>query len=328
MSSIPRLLLPTTYVSDAAKHIRSATKRVSFLSMILSDDVTSDELIDALADAAARGVTVEMAADVYTYAELGGFFFPTQLKTRQSRSSTRMGKRLIKSGVKFTWLGRSHTTIFSGRTHIKWCVVDDTVYSFGGVNLYKAGIENADYMFKINDAVLADKLIDEFHRLARADAGDYAYRSHSFKHNDDTVLIDGGIVGDSIIYRRACKLTAEASHTLLVSQYCPNGKLGRLLKAHNAELYFNPPLNADGLNRAVIRMGMFFSGLKTRYSRTRYLHAKFMIFTMPDGRKIALTGSHNFSSTGVLLGTREIALQTENPKIIKQLEDFYKEFVV
>jgi cardiolipin synthase len=63
------------------------------------------------------------------------------------------------------------------------------------------------------------------------------------------------------------------------------------------------------------------------YTRNRYLHAKFMIFTMPDGSKVALTGSHNFVYAGVLLGTREIALETRNPKIIRQLESFFESHV-
>ena len=50
-----------------------------------------------------------------------------------------------------------------------------------------------------------------------------------------------------------------------------------------------------------------------------------MIFNMPDGRRIALTGSHNFSNAGVVLGTREIALQTENSEVIEQLENFLKD---
>ena len=323
----PTLLLPPRYVSDAAKHIRGASSRVTFLSMILSDDPTSDELLDALADAAERGVVVEMAADIFTYAELGGFFFPSQYKTRQSRSSTRMGKRLQKSGVKFTWLGRSNATIFSGRTHLKMCIVDDIVYAFGGVNVYQSGIENNDYMFKVQDASLAEKLVAEYARLTRADAGDYAYRSHSFTHQNSSILIDGGIVGDSIIYRRACSLASEATNILFVSQYCPNGKLARILKSKKALLYFNQPSYAKGLNKIAISFAMFFTGLGTLYSRSRYLHSKYMIFTMPDGRKIALTGSHNFSGTGVLLGTREIALETEEPSTISQLEDFWKQHV-
>jgi len=328
MTSFSKLLLPAAYVTDAAQHIRLAKTRVSLLTMVVADDASTDELIDALSEAAERGVDVEVSADIFTYGELSGFFFPTRYRTAQSRKTTRMSKRFINSGVKFTWLGRSHATLFSGRTHIKWCMVDDTVYSFGGVNLYQKGIENNDYMLTIDDGLLADRLIDEYHRLVRADAGDYSYRSHSFKHGDDTVLIDGGFVGDSIIYRRACQLAAEATHVTLVSQYCPTGKLSGLLKKTSSRLYFNPPSNAHHLNRAVIRTGMFLSGHKTLYTKSRYLHAKFMLFDMPDGRRVAMTGSHNFVNAGVLLGTREIALQTENPRTIKQLEDFLRTVIV
>lgn len=327
MSSNPKLLLPVDYVSDAAKHIRTAKKRVSFLSMIVTDDASTDELIDALSSTAERGVSVEAAADVFTYGELGGFFLPVQYRTKQSRATNRMSKRLTKSGANFTWLGRSHATIFSGRTHIKWCVVDDTVYSFGGVNLYKEGIENIDYMFKIEDGALATKLIDEYHRLARADAGSYAYRSHSFKHGDDTILIDGGFFGDSIIYRRVCKLASEASHITYVSQYCPTGRLSRLLKSTPSATYFNLPDHATPLNKLFLRLNIFISGQKTLYKKSPYIHAKFMIFDMKDGRSIAITGSHNFTNAGVMLGTREIALQTENPQTIAQLEDFLAQYI-
>ncbi len=325
MSVSPKFLLPKEYVTDAAKHIRNATSRVSFLCMVVADDQSTDELIDALAEAAERGVTVEVAADVFTYSELGGFVWPTRYRTKQSRATTRMSKRFIKSGVKFTWLGRTHSLIYSGRTHIKWCVVDDTVYSFGGVNLYEKGIESHDYMFKIVDNELADKLIDEYHRLTRADAGGYAYRSHSFPHADDTILIDGGFFGDSIIYRRVCNLAKDAKKVVLVSQYCPTGKLSRILKKTDTKLYFNLPSNAKGMNKLVIKAGMFVTGNKSLYKKSRYLHAKCMLFTMNDGRTIAITGSHNFSNAGVILGTREIALQTENQDVISHLKKFIKD---
>jgi len=58
-----------------------------------------------------------------------------------------------------------------------------------------------------------------------------------------------------------------------------------------------------------------------------YLHAKFIIFTMKDGSKTAISGSHNFAYTGVLFGTREIALETTNPQVIGQLESFYKKYI-
>ena len=72
---------------------------------------------------------------------------------------------------------------------------------------------------------------------------------------------------------------------------------------------------------------MIFTGNHSLYTKHQYLHAKFMIFEMNDGQKIAVTGSHNFVNAGVLLGTREIALQTKNLLIIKQLEDFLDNFV-
>lgn len=327
MTSSAKLLLPVAYVSDVTKHIKRATTRICLLSMIVADDSSTDDLIDALIETAQRGVLVEVSADIFTYGELGGFFFPTRYRSEQSRATTLLGKRLKQGGVKFTWLGRSHATIFSGRMHAKWCMVDDTVYSFGGVNLYQKGIESNDYMFKINDQILAGNLVDEYHNLIKADIGDYSYLSHSFALGADTVLIDGGFMGDSIIYRRACKLASEASHVLLVSQYCPTGKLGKILRNTDAKLYFNPPSNASSINKIVIQTGMLFSKHKTLYNKPRYLHAKFIIFTMTDGHKVALTGSHNFVKGGVLLGAREIALQTENPQTIEQLESFFREFV-
>jgi cardiolipin synthase len=327
MSKKLNLLLPYDYVKDATEKIRLSKNRVSFLSMILTEDTSTNGLITELSEAAKRGVNVEVAADIFTYGELGGTFLPIKYYSSPARKTLRLSKNFRKNGVNFTWLGRTRSTIFNGRTHIKWCIVDDTVYSFGGVNLYDKGVGNTDYMFKINDKKLADKLVAEYRRLKQSDAKGYAYRSHSVSHELGEVLIDGGIYGDSIIYRRACKLAKEASDVLLVSQYCPTGKLGRLLKKTNSRLYFNPPKNISFINKIVISFGMFFSGHRTLYEKPNYLHAKFMIFTMPNGEKIAITGSHNFVYGGVLLGTREISLQTKDKHIIEQLETFFRDHV-
>lgn len=328
MSKKPELLLPVDYVKDATESIRQAKNRVSFLSMVLADDTATNGLITELSRAAKRGVNVEVAGDIFTYGEIGGTFLPIKYYSKPARATLRLSKKLRKSGVRFTWLGRTKSTIFNGRTHIKWCIVDDTVYSFGGVNLYDKGVSNVDYMFKVTDRKLADNLVAEYRRLQQADARDYAYKSRAIPHSLGEVLIDGGIFGESIIYRRACKLAKEASSILLVSQYCPTGKLGRLVKKVDSKLYFNPPQNIHFINKVVISVGMFFSGHRTLYKRPNYLHAKFIIFTMPNGKKVAITGSHNFVYGGVLLGTREIALQTENKAIIKQLEDFFYQEVV
>jgi len=327
MANPPVLLLPHDYVADATQAILKAKKRVSFLCMVVTDDDTTNHLITALNEAAKRGVQVEVAADVFTYGELSGHFIPTRYFSKNSRSLTAMGERFKHSHANFHWLGRFANTPFTGRTHIKWCVVDDTIYSFGGVNLYGPGIKNNDYMFKVVDPSLASTLADEFDRLVKADNGGFSYRSRSIPSTYGTVHIDGGLPLDSVIYRRVCSLARDASSVLYVSQYGPTGRLNRFLKKTNSKLYFNTGKDTTPLNKAVIRLTHFITRTKTLYTKKSYLHAKFMIFTMPDGQKIAITGSHNFVHGGVILGTREIALETENSAVITQLERFFHDHV-
>jgi cardiolipin synthase len=326
--STPKLLATPEYIRDAIAAISKAKHRVLFMSLMFTDDESTDDFVDALQAAASRGVNVQIAADMFTYGELGGHFVPYKFFTEKSRATTRTVRELTTAGVTFNWLGRFSTTPVSGRTHIKFLVVDDVAYSFGGVNLHGKDITgNVDYMLRCKDARLSDDLAHEFTQITKADSGHYAYRSHKFSFGEDIVYTDGGFQGDSIIYRRVVELSKQATEVLLVSQYCPTGKLSRVLKSKPSRLYFNPPHLAGTLNRAVISIGMFFSGHKTLYARNRYLHAKFMIFTMPNGKKIAVTGSHNFVYGGVLLGTREIALETDDPKIVRQLETFFNEYV-
>ena len=327
MQPIPKLILPQQYVKDATEQIRKAKKRVALLTMVLIHDTATDDLLDALCDAAERGVEVSVAGDSFTYTEFQGSYIPTTYRSKRVRDAMGLQKRLRAAGAEFHWLGRLSLVAFSGRTHIKWCVIDDTVYSFGGVNINEESFLNTDYMFTVKNEALASRIIAEQERIIQADRSGHAYRSHRFGDDDNMVLIDGGFFGDSIIYRRACYWAERAEHVTLVSQYCPTGKLGRILKNVDSDLYFNHWTNAGLLNRFVIRVGMLTSKHSTSYHRRSYLHAKFIIFTLPDGKKVAITGSHNFVSGGVFLGTREVALETTNKKIIIQLERFFKEHV-
>jgi cardiolipin synthase len=321
------LLLPHEYVTDATRLIREAKRRVFFMCLIVEDDVATGDFIDALEDAARRGVKVDVAADAFTYGDVGGNFLPKFYRTKRNRESNRMARSLTDAGVRFTWLGMSRWRPLRGRTHIKFCVVDDVVYSFGGVNLYDRGVNNVDYMLKVRHAALADRLGKVYASLRMSSLKNRPHQSFSIAFGLCHVLVDAGRARDSIIYRKACSLAREAESIVLVSQYCPDGPLGRLIRRTPHDLYFNRPDNASGFNKALIRVGMLFSGNRTLYRRNRYLHAKCIIFTMGKGKKVAMTGSHNFSYGGVRLGTREIALVTEDPEIIHQLERFCDEHV-
>jgi cardiolipin synthase A/B len=322
-----KLVLPPEYVEQAAADVNKATKRVYLISMVIADHPETHELLEAMKKAAERGVSVTVSADVFTYGEVSGSFLPIKYYSPNAKLVTKMVKDLKAAGVKFRWLGHARATFLNGRTHDKWCIVDDTVYAFGGVNMYGESIRHTDYMFRLENAAIADRLANEQQRIIRIERASSNYPSVAHETPLGTILFDGGIITQSVIYRRAVELSREAAHILFVSQYCPTGKLARTLKTKDVTLYFNRPAQATYLNRLLNRWSIFISRLQNSYARQPYLHAKFMIFTMKDGSKIALTGSHNFAYTGVLLGTREVALETKEPAVIRQLEAFHKEHV-
>lgn len=324
-----KLILPDQYVAQAAEAMRTATKRIYLLSMVIADHPNTHVLITELEAAAQRGVEVVVMADVFTYGEVSGGFLPIRYYSRGARDTNRMVRSFKRTGVKFTWLGRARITLFNGRTHSKWCIVDDTVFSFGGVNMYNGGVENVDYMFTLTDAVLAERIVEQQKRLQDAERRSTNFPSVVYEYSPDvSVLFDGGIIGQSVIYRRACELAEEAASIVFVSQYCPTGRLARILKKKPTVLYYNRLKQALGLNKFVIGASQFVSGLKTAYEKETYLHAKFIIFTMKDGTKRAISGSHNFAYSGVLLGTREVAIETTDSAIITQLEKFLEDEVI
>jgi len=319
----PELLTAQRYIADATHLITLARHRVYLTALTMADERETDALIAALVAAARRGVAVHVAADVFTYADAAGAFLPKRYQSRRRRASSRLATKISDAGGTFTWLGRERGLIFRGRTHTKFCVVDDVAYSFGGVNLDDQGATNVDYMLKVADARLADDLVGVYQRVQQMNLAERGHRSREYKYGKDRVLVDGGLAGDSIIYRRALKYARKAQRVLLISQYCPTGELGDIIKSKPHQLYFNPPGNASFTNKVLIRTSMLVNRTATRYRRKQYLHAKCIVFYLKNGKRVAITGSHNFVWGGVMLGTREIALQTKSPHVIEQIEDFF-----
>lgn len=318
----PTLLSPQAYIADATARIHAATRRVRVIALTIADERETEALLDALVAAARRGIDVCVAADTFTYADAGGRFVPKGYLTKSRRAGMAMARELTEAGVRFDWLGRDGGLPWRGRTHTKFCVVDDTAYSFGGVNLDDQGATNVDYMLRVTDHRLAEDLVRVYERTRRANSREAGHRSLVLRYGKDQVLVDGGIPGDSVIYRRAVKYARKAARVVLVSQYCPTGELGEVIAAKESEMWFNPPRNAGFFNRILIATSMLLTGHATRYTRRDYLHAKAIVFYLKSGKRVAITGSHNFVRGGVTLGTREIALLTKNPAVIDQIESF------
>lgn len=322
------LLLPNEYVKNLTASVRKATQRITIFSHIIAYDESTDELVGALCAAAKRGIPVEVAGDVFTYGILGGWKVVPLKPNERIRALNTMVKKFKESGVQYRWIGQFGPFLFAGRTHVKWAIVDDMVYSFGGINLYAKGLEEIDYMLFEKNKKLGDHLVQEQQRIANADRLNKFYRSHQYDGGNGTVLIDGGRPRDSIIYRRACALAQQATEIIYVSQYCPTGPLGKIMAEKGAKLYFSHWRHAvSANNRLLIRSSMFLTGYETLYDKPSFIHAKFILFTMPDGRKIALSGSHNFVRAGVVLGTREIDLETSDPTVVTALEEFLEEHI-
>lgn len=320
-----KLLTTSQYIDDATHAIARSKKRVIVMTLCISRETETQNFMDSLVTAVKKGVDVQVAADTFTFSEFGGYFNPFKRWARYSREAKKLANTLRKNGASFYWLGGNwRINPFAGVTHVKWTVVDDAVYCFGGVNMYGRGARNTDYMFKTKDKKLADLLASEHKKIIKTDREPADYSGFYKKLGYGTLLIDSGEKYESMIYERAVELAEQSKSILFVSQYCPTGRLAKILRRKKATIYYNQPKNAHRWTKLMLRFSRLTTGLKSRYKKPKYLHAKFIVFTMNNGSKVALTGSHNFSYTGVRFGTREVELETADKKVIKQLEEFYK----
>ena len=321
----PLLLAAEDYAHNVAKKISKARYRVAMITTTFrADDDASKAIADALVQAAKRGVKVTICADVFTYLEPKEFILRSP-KRQPARAvqAIKVERRIKKAGGNFHWLGQKTNALFTGRTHSKWAVIDDIAYVAGGVNMDHESFSNIDYMFRFYDQALANLLVQEQQSILKADRHGGATRNHSAQISDKTtILFDNGIPSNSLIYARAKAIAKEAKSLVLVSQYCPTGMLGRILKHKHAKLYFNHWRRASSINKLIIQIGMLTAKQHTLYNHDRYLHAKFIIAEMPDGSKAAVAGSHNFMFGSGMMGTREVAIETRDPQIISQLENF------
>ena len=93
MQPIPKLILPQDYVKNATAQIRKAKTRVALLTMVLVHDSATDELLDALCEAAERGVEVTVAADSFTYTDFQGSYIPTTYRSKRVRDAMKVAPK-------------------------------------------------------------------------------------------------------------------------------------------------------------------------------------------------------------------------------------------
>ncbi len=322
-----RLVTSKAYSRRVIRAIQDARSRVYVVSLTIQQHDDPSDIIRALTRAAERGVDVHVIGDYTTHMYMNGHLNPYYGLFKQIKNARELANRLRSHGIKFDWVGSRSPFLFAGRTHMKWIITDDSVFSFGGINLHETFSDDIDFQLEIVDKDLSDNLANEHLLMVSANHLEAPRLSCSFSSIYGEVLIDGGIVFDSIIYRRAVELASSAQHILMVTQYCPTGKLAKAIRQTKHNIYYNNPSTKDLFTNLLIKFGQKLTNIDNDYSKGQYIHAKFMIVTHANGSKTAITGSHNFISYGGILGTREIALQTSDPIIIGALEQYYKKYI-
>lgn len=322
------LLSTVEYYDHLLKAVEKAKHTINLASLDLIYDTKTKTLFDAVESAQKRGVRVSISADTLTFNELMGRSIGPITPTHKSSQETRdFASRIRREGGDFTWLGRMLVlNSYKGRNHEKWSVIDDDIFCFGGINLYDAGLANTDFMLHLKDASTARLLREEHQKIIESQ---YSYPGISHQIDEKSFLyIDSAEPYGSAVYRRACDISKDAVSALYVSQFYPTGELGANLEKISTTYYTNRPEQmANRLTKFFMLFDKFRSKIENQYTRKSYLHAKFIIFTMEDGSKIVITGSHNFSFAGVRFGTIEVALETRDESVISQIESFTKQHV-
>jgi hypothetical protein len=247
-------------------------------------------------------------------------------KSTSWKALSLMNDDLRSGGVGVTYVGSVGLNPFARRMHCKVTLVDDEIFTFGGVNFSDDMFINSDYMLQMHDTILADRL----YRLVRkieADEGPLP-DLEELQGEEATLLFDGGTPKQSIIYDTACNVVKDASKVYYVSQMCPSGRLAPLLKKTDSTCYFIAPGQTDfPANMALISDQLRYR-LKNSYTGTKYIHAKFILTIGKNGTKHIISGSNNFNWRGVKYGTKEIAVHATDPQLWEHFYQYMQQHIV
>jgi phosphatidylserine/phosphatidylglycerophosphate/cardiolipin synthase-like enzyme len=310
----PTLIPSADYLAELLAAIPNARHRIVLAAMVFSEGSLMHKLFVALEQAAQRGVGVHVLLDIFTKHWISSRNRTTPWKTTREALAD-----LERRGVRVSVYGRIGLNPTAGRCHLKLGIIDDQVFSFGGINLADGSFHNTDFMLATTDHHVANHL----HELVNTIAD--SRPQHDLEQRlgpSANVLYDAGTPKRSTIYENACALTAAAKTVYLVSQMAPSGDLVRLINTTENYCYFNRLSQLPAPTRLMTLFDKVRYPVRNHYRGAGFIHAKFMLFLMPDGTWRALTGSNNFSWHGVAFGTKEVALLSADPVLCGRLLRF------
>ena len=296
------------YYQALARGIPTAKKRIVIHAMTIIWGPANDVFVPMLEAALARGVDVRIVGDYYSKFAANRPRLIRQHNSPKWAHSRAVNYRLQDMGADITYVGKIGLNPFKGRTHSKVTIIDNTVYTFGGVNFTSESFDNHDYMLTKTDGKLADRLAKLVATIASAKKPLPDLSEKLDEHT--TMLFDGGTPGESVIYSRAVELVSAAKKVYYVSQMCPSGRLASAIGKRDNDCYFIRALQADPPANLALIFDRTRYSVKNKYHGKGYIHAKFILCENSDGSKHLLSGSNNFSWRGIAYGTKEIAIHS------------------
>lgn len=221
---------------------------------------------------------------------------------------------------------------FSGRSHIKFTVINDTAY-VGGCNLSKTW--GLDLMVRLKDKKTVEWIYDfmisveqKGNPVAVLDGKDIRVPIDK----DTVLLVDAGRKRQSLIYTEALSLIDQAKEWIVLTcQFFPGRATAEHVAAARARgvkvtLYFNP----TSTRAKVQRLAFWFA---ERQERNKY-PAELFQHQLPPGlphlhakllatEQAAIIGSHNYVVQGVAFGTAEAAILRKDPQFSKKAAEVF-----
>lgn len=245
-------------------------------------------------------------------------------------------ENLINKGAQIKYFNEPKNLIqknfftFVGRDHRKFIYIKKksniSISYFGATNLHRS--KSNDYMIKSINSALNDKLLELNLRIFdNVGKENICLNLNNYGSNGE-IIIDSGS-SNSLIYKKALSLIDNAKNRIIfISQLPPEPHLlfyfckAILIKGVSINILItNPKIYSFYIKLAYYFAKVISSIFKIRLSivNSGYTHAKVLI---SDDKFII--GSHNFSFIGVIAGTIEMSMISDDKSLMIDLESFIK----
>lgn len=314
------------YYQLLAVGIPTAKNRIVIHSMTLTWGPATEVFMPMLEDALQRGVKVLIVGDYFSKFSANRPKLVRPNSTPKWAHTRAINYRLQDKGAQIYYVGKIGINPFKGRTHSKITIIDNTIYTFGGINFTSDSFDNHDYMLRSTSKKLADRLEELVTSIAKAKKPLPDLCEKIDKNT--TLLFDGGTVNKSVIYDKACEIVSGASKVYYVSQMCPSGKLAKAMVETDYNCYFIRATQADPPSNIALIFDKARYRIDNKYTGKGYIHAKFILCESKDGTKHLISGSNNFSWRGIAYGTKEIAIHSTDPKLWQIFYQFIQKEII